>query len=167
MKSYVTEGTGSQQTLRNSQDNKIPIYDSLADVTADLANLSVGQIVATKDTGDELSHPVNVVEEGNLHAVSSNAVANAIPRHIIRTVSVPFWSDYSYRLYPSDLGLTTFENVIVTINATSWNQVADIQTMDNNHITLRIWTISGTSNATVEIQNSGNVSILVQVIQFI
>ena len=74
MKSYVTEGTGSQQTLRNSQDNKIPIYDSLEDVTADLANLKVGQIVATKDTGDELVQPVNVVEEGNLHAVSSNAV---------------------------------------------------------------------------------------------
>lgn len=81
MKSYVTEGTGSQQTLRNSQDNKIPIYDSLADVTADLANLSVGQIVATKDTGDELAQPVDVVEEGNLHAVSSNAVAEELKKY--------------------------------------------------------------------------------------
>jgi hypothetical protein len=75
MKSFVTEGTGSQQTLRNSQDNKIPIYDSVADVEADLANLTDGQIVATKDTGDELAQPVDVVEEDNLHAVSSNAVA--------------------------------------------------------------------------------------------
>ena len=77
MKSYVTEGTGSQQTLRNSQDNKVPIYDSLADAEADLSNLKVGQIVATKDTGDELPQPVDVVEEGNLHAVSSNAVAES------------------------------------------------------------------------------------------
>jgi hypothetical protein len=75
MKSYVTEGTGSQQTLTDSQNNKIPIYDSKADAEADLANLEEGQIVATKDTGDELAQPVDVVEEGNLHAVTSNAVA--------------------------------------------------------------------------------------------
>lgn len=78
MKSYVTDGTGSQQTLADGQDNKIPIYESKADIEADLANLSEGQIVATPDTGDELSQPVDVVEEDNLHAVTSNAVANYI-----------------------------------------------------------------------------------------
>ena len=85
MKSYVTEGTGSQQTLRNSQDNKVPIYDSLADAEADLSNLKVGQIVATKDTGDELPQPVDVVEEGNLHAVTSNAVADIFSANIDNT----------------------------------------------------------------------------------
>lgn len=85
MKSYVTEGTGSQQTLTDSQDNKIPVYDSRADVEADLANLTVGQIVATKDTGDELAQPVDVVESGNLHAVSSNAVYNETQK--VNTIS--------------------------------------------------------------------------------
>lgn len=80
MKTFSTSGTGNQQTLSEIETDKIPVYDSRADVTADLANLSVGQIVATKDTGDELSHPVNVVESGNLHAVSSNAVAVNCPR---------------------------------------------------------------------------------------
>ncbi len=79
MKTFSTSGTGSGQTLSEIESDKMPIYDSMADAEADLANLTEGQIVATKDTGDELSQPVDVVEEGNLHAVSSDAVAeNAI-----------------------------------------------------------------------------------------
>lgn len=78
MKTFSTSGTGNQQTLSEIESNKVPIYDSKADVEADLANLSVGQIVATKDTGDELAQPVNVVESGNLHAVSSDAVAKSL-----------------------------------------------------------------------------------------
>jgi hypothetical protein len=74
MKTFSTSGTGNQQTLSPIESNKIPIYDSVADVEADLANLEEGQLVATPDTGDELSQPVDVVEEGNLHAVSSDAV---------------------------------------------------------------------------------------------
>lgn len=54
MKTFSTNGTGSQQTLSEIESDKMPIYDSLTDVTADLANLEVGQIVATKDTGEEI-----------------------------------------------------------------------------------------------------------------
>jgi hypothetical protein len=53
MKTFSTSGTGNQQTLSPIESNKIPIYDSVADVEADLANLEEGQFVATKDTGDE------------------------------------------------------------------------------------------------------------------
>ena len=74
MKTFSTSGTGSGQTLEEIESDKIPVYDSVADAEADLANLTVGQIVATKDTGDELSQPVDAVQSGNLHAVSSNAV---------------------------------------------------------------------------------------------
>ena len=74
MKTFSTSGTGSQQTLSEIESDKIPIYDSMEDVTSDLANLEVGQIVATKDTGSELSAPVDVVQSGNMHAVTSNAV---------------------------------------------------------------------------------------------
>ena len=54
MKTFSTSGTGNQQTLSPIESNKVPIYDSVADAEADLANLTVGQIVATKDTGEEI-----------------------------------------------------------------------------------------------------------------
>ena len=48
-KSYITSNTGASQTLSNIQDEKIPIYDTIADAQSDLANLDENQIVATKD----------------------------------------------------------------------------------------------------------------------
>lgn len=78
MKTFSTSGTGNQQTLSEIESDKMPIYDSLTDVESDLANLEVGQIVATKDTGSELSAPVDTVQSGNMHAVTSNAVAGVI-----------------------------------------------------------------------------------------
>ena len=80
MKQFIVDRHTTPNTPKLEQvpTEKIPIYENRAAVTADLANLSVGQIVATKDTGDELAQPVDVVEEGNLHAVSSNAVAESM-----------------------------------------------------------------------------------------
>lgn len=57
---------------------EIPLYETKAAAEADIANLSDGQIIATKDEGNELSNPVDVVQDGNMHAVTSNAVANAL-----------------------------------------------------------------------------------------
>ena len=54
---------------------EIPLYETRAAAEADLTNLSEGQIIATKDEGNENAKPVDVVEKGNLHAVTSNAVA--------------------------------------------------------------------------------------------
>ena len=88
MKTFSTSGTGNQQTLSEIESDKMPIYDSVADAEADLANLEEGQIVATKDTGTELSQPVDVVESGNLHAVTSNAVAQVTNNCRIKTVSM-------------------------------------------------------------------------------
>ena len=75
MKTFSTTGTGSQQTLSEIESDKIPVYDTKTDAESDLANLAVGQIIATKDEGNETSTPVDVVEDGNMHAVTSNAVA--------------------------------------------------------------------------------------------
>ena len=80
MKTFSTTGTGSGQTLSEIESDKIPIYDSLTDVEADLANLAENQIIATHDTGSELSAPVDTVQSGNMHAVSSNAVFANCPR---------------------------------------------------------------------------------------
>ena len=76
MKQFIVDRHTTPNTPKLEQvpTEKIPVYDDLDAVTADLANLAVGQLGTTKDTGTELSQPVDVVEEGNLHAVSSDAV---------------------------------------------------------------------------------------------
>ena len=74
MKTFSTNGTGSQQTLSEIESDKMPIYNTMADAEADLANLKEGQLVGIEDTGDELAQPVDTVQAGNLHAVTSNAV---------------------------------------------------------------------------------------------
>lgn len=76
-KEFYTEGTGSNQTLHSSQDEKIPIYDDINAVEADLANLEVGQVVATKDEG-LTENITDAVQDGNMNAVTSNAVFDYI-----------------------------------------------------------------------------------------
>ena len=90
MKTFRTVGSGSTQTLEKIENNKIPVYETKEAAEADIANLSDGQIIATKDEGNENAKPVDVVESGNLHAVTSNAVAESLC-----TVSIPpFDSNY-------------------------------------------------------------------------
>ncbi len=57
---------------------EIPLYETKAAAEADIANLSDGQIIGTKDEGNENANPVDVVQNGNMHAVTSNAVANYV-----------------------------------------------------------------------------------------
>lgn len=80
-KTFRTVGSGSTQTLESIENNKIPIYETKAAAEADIANLSDGQIIATKDEGNENAKPVDVVESGNMHAVTSNAVAEVLGEH--------------------------------------------------------------------------------------
>ena len=75
MKTFRTVGSGNTQSLEPIENNKIPVYETKAAAEADIANLSDGQIIATKDEGNENAKPVDVVESGNLHAVTGNAVA--------------------------------------------------------------------------------------------
>jgi len=90
MKQFIVDRhtTPNTPTLEQVPTEKIPVYNDLDAAVADLANLAVGQLVATKDTGDELSQPVDAVEEGNLHAVTSNAVENAFKLSPIETISI-------------------------------------------------------------------------------
>ena len=78
MKTFRTVGQGSTQTIEPIENNKIPVYETKTAAETDLANLEVGQIIATKDEGNELSNPVDVVQDGNMHAVTSNAVAQSL-----------------------------------------------------------------------------------------
>lgn len=75
-KTFRTVGSGSTQTLESIENNKIPVYETKTAAENDLANLEVGQIIATKDEGNENAKPVDVVESGNMHAVTSNAVSD-------------------------------------------------------------------------------------------
>ena len=93
MKTFSTSGTGSGQTLSEIESDKIPVYDSVANAEADLANLEEGQFIATPDTGDELSQPVDEVESGNLHAVTSNAVAVEIAKLKLKYFTINGTSD--------------------------------------------------------------------------
>ena len=81
MKTFRTVGSGASQTLEKIENNKIPVYETKAAAEADIANLSDGQIIGTKDEGNELPNPVDVVEKGNMHAVTSNAVAEVVGSH--------------------------------------------------------------------------------------
>lgn len=48
-KVFIQNGTGSTATLENAHNEKIPVYDTLQDAEADLANLEENQIVATNE----------------------------------------------------------------------------------------------------------------------
>ena len=52
MKTFITSGTGSGQTLSDVQNEKMPVYDTVADAEADLSNLSAGQLVAIPSSND-------------------------------------------------------------------------------------------------------------------
>ena len=75
-RTFRTVGSGASQTTEPIENNKIPVYETKAAAEADIANLSDGQIIGTKDEGNENAKPVDVVEIGNMHAVTSNAVAS-------------------------------------------------------------------------------------------
>ena len=77
-KEYYTNGTGSEQTVHESPTEKIPVYSTEADLDTDLANLADGELALYPSEGAEMSLPVDVVQSGNLHAVTSNAVEKAI-----------------------------------------------------------------------------------------
>lgn len=80
MKTFSTSGTGSSQTLSEVETELIPVYDTLADAEADLTNLEEGQIIATKDYGTPtpVISTVDTVTDGNMNAVTSNAVADKL-----------------------------------------------------------------------------------------
>ena len=75
-KEFYTEGVNGNQVLHESPTEQIPIYDDYDAAEADLANLEVGQIVATKtESGNEVT---NEVEENSTSLITSGGVAKAM-----------------------------------------------------------------------------------------
>ena len=114
MKTFRTVGSGSTQTIEPIENNKIPVYETKTAAETDLVNLEVGQIIATKDEGNELSNPVDVVQDGNMHAVTSNAVAEAVDGRVPKLTNKVFGSispNYNY----TDFDLSLLENKICNV----------------------------------------------------
>ena len=138
MKLLFTEGIGASQTTTNAQDEKIPVYETKAAAEADIANLSEGQIIATKDEGNEMFNPVDVVESGNMHAVTSNAVAEALSYSTEEVNTGKKWID-GKPIYRKVLNINGYPATIQT-GLTSANEVVGmvckntVSGSDNNFV---------------------------------
>lgn len=119
-KTFRTVGSGSTQTLESIENNKIPVYKTKAAAEADIANLSDGQIIGTKDEGNELPNPVDVVENGNMHAVTSNAVAEAVSNRVYKISEIFYGNvspNYDYVEFDLSLLVNKVCNILITGNA--------------------------------------------------
>ena len=120
MKTFRTVGSGSTQTIEPIENNKIPVYETKTAAETDLANLEVGQIIATKDEGNELSNPVDVVQDGNMHAVTSNAVSEAVDGRVYKVKNMfsgNISPNYDYMEFDLSLLENKICNVMITGNA--------------------------------------------------
>ena len=120
MKTFRTVGSGSTQTIEPIENNKIPVYETKTAAETDLVNLEVGQIIATKDEGNELSNPVDVVQDGNMHAVTSNAVAESVADRVPKIknrVSGTLSPNYDYAEFDLELLENNICNVYIAGNA--------------------------------------------------
>lgn len=119
-KTFRTVGVGSEQTLEKIENNKIPVYETNAAAEADIANLSDGQIIATKDEGNENAKPVDVIQDGNMHAVTSNAVAKSVIDRVPKIknrISGTLSTDYTYAEFDAELLENKICNVYIAGNS--------------------------------------------------
>lgn len=129
-KTFVVERTEDESTQtagpavlhRNNAPQLLKVYDTVADVEADIANIDTNEIVGTKEVDLSSYTIVDRVAEGNLNPVTSNAVANALSYSTDETPTGGKWIDGKpiYRRVYTGLsyGNTTeaWTNVGVTIS---------------------------------------------------
>ncbi|MBO7733751.1 MAG: hypothetical protein J6S67_14400 [Methanobrevibacter sp.] len=117
MKQYIVDRhtDPSNPTLVPVPSERIPVYDTKAEMESDLANLGENEFVMTKDTGEELSKPVNVVEEGNLNAVTSNAVFEAVKEEVLWENPNPTSSFSATNLTNQTLGVDLSEYSVIYV----------------------------------------------------
>lgn len=123
---HTTPGTA---TLEPVNIPKVPVYDTAADVEADLTNLNQNQIFLTSDTGNEKAQPVDKVEEGNLHAVTSDAVAESLSYSTEETLTGGKWID-GKPIYKKTIELGTLPintNKQVNHNITNLSKIIEIK----------------------------------------
>lgn len=153
MKTFSTSGTGSGQTLSEIESDKMPIYNSVADVEADLANLEEGQIVSTKDTGSELSAPVDVVQADNMHACTSNAVAEAIGEKKIKFIDGTYTITDGYIRIDPQMPVDNYKTIAQIIYKSGAPRDFNLitQTVDKNNLYVYVTKFDGTTFNDVQI----------------
>ena len=111
---HTVPGTPS---LEQVPTEKIPVYETKTAAENDLVNLEVGQIIATNDEGNELSNPVDVVQDGNMHAVTSNAVTESVSNRVEKVKNM-FPGNISPNYNYMDFDLSLLENKICNVMIT-------------------------------------------------
>lgn len=97
-KQFIANRSGQTPTLDEVPNETIKIYATEAALDADLANLEENEIVATDEDNNTASgtqYPVDIVQEDNMHAVTSNAVAEQMDWEKIPSNKVSFTIDTS------------------------------------------------------------------------
>ena len=82
-KIMLTYTAGYFMRTGSGGDADIDFYETEDDVDAALAGMPDGQYATWPDQGGELAKPVDVVQSGNLHAITSNAVAEAFGEWVL------------------------------------------------------------------------------------
>lgn len=165
MKTFRTVGSGSSQTLEKIENNKIPIYETKAAAEADIANLTDGQIIGTKDEGNENAKPVDVVEKGNLHAVTSNAVAGYVDgKALYKKVTKDLSNGWNYLIKFEGLKAgayvitTTIDATVNDINAVVDGVFTQIGTAGNKNGTLVIDVANDGTDMTIAVYTNSATS---------
>lgn len=91
-KSFVLYADDPDEVITNLNlgGTDIAVYPTLADAEADLTNLNEGDFIATEQGGDGVT---DVIAEGEMRAVTSNAVANALSYSTIEVLTGGTWID--------------------------------------------------------------------------
>ena len=101
-----------------------------------------------------------------MHSVTSNAVRNALPKIKIVEKTINYDDDYVYRIVPTDINLTTFDNVAVFVQAKDWSYMADIQSQSSNQIVIRVWKLNSITNSTVSLMKDTAILFLITAIYY-
>lgn len=95
-KQFIANRSGQTPTLDEVPNETIKIYTTEADLDADLANLEENEIVATDEDNNPQAgtqYPVDVVQDGNMNAVTSNAVAESLSYSTTEQATGGVWID--------------------------------------------------------------------------
>lgn len=102
-KQFLANRSGQTPTLDEVPNETIKIYATEADLDADLANLEENEIVATDEDNNPASgtqYPVDVVQEDNMNAVTSNAVYESFKgMNIVECGKIPGREQYDDSWY--------------------------------------------------------------------
>lgn len=132
-KTFYTNGTGNNQTLSMATDRRVPIYDTEADVSNDITNLAIGQIVATKDQTesdtiynlkqkiDDIEALVNNLEK-RLSPSSWELISNSTTGSY--TVDKDGWYLFNGNAAPASVVAATTQ---VTVNGTTLGSASTFQ----------------------------------------